>query len=229
MGISLHNANPDMAPNLRGFDLEGNVSFNNGSILPPADRADLTNYNIMVGMGSPVEDLRLVSNFTYFSQPGNGRVQIGWAREAGNRNLVAQNNYFVEAMDTVNWTGTNVTNNTVIAGRTPADNKVFVRPNKYEAGRANIVVYNWRRQNTAAVNIATAGLKIGQPFEVRNAENFFAAPVLTGTYNGQDIVLPMTGLTTARPVGNMPQPPQPSGPTFNVFIVRPAQTDYRLQ
>ena len=233
MGISIHKGNPrEGTPNLKGFDIEGNISFNNGSVLPAPLKAGakgrVTYYNILVGMGSSVENLRLVNNFTYYSQPGSGRVQIGTPPFGTNRNLLMQNNYFVESFETVNWEGANIKGNIVASDHVPTETKVYVRPNKYEPGRANIVVYNWKKQNTVVANIAASGLKIGQRFEVRNAQDFFAPPVLTGTYNGQPITLPMTGLSVARHVSSLPQPPQPTGVTFNAFIVRPAQAIYKL-
>jgi hypothetical protein len=39
--------------------------------------------------------------------------------------------------------------------------KVFVRPNAYEPGRANIVVFNWDRPPTASVDVSAAKLKQG--------------------------------------------------------------------
>ncbi len=84
--------------------------------------------------------------------------------------------------------------------RRPTGVKVFVRPNAYEAKRAHIVVYNWDLQNTVAVNVSGI-LSPGDGFEVRNAADFFGAPVLTGTYSGGSITLPMNGLSVATPIG----------------------------
>lgn len=96
---------------------------------------------------------------------------------------------------------------------------VFVRPNLYEAGRANVIVYNWN--NLSAVSVDVSGvLAAGTAYEVRNAQDFFAAPVLSGIFDGQPLQLPMTGLTVAAPVGGMLTPP-PTGPTFNVFVLLP--------
>jgi hypothetical protein len=98
-------------------------------------------------------------------------------------------------------------------------NKVFVRPNQYEPGRANIVVYNWDNLGTVAVDVSSA-LTPGTPYEIRNAQNYFAGPVLSGVYDGDPLHLPMTGLTVAAPRGAMLTPP-PTGPTLNVFVVLP--------
>jgi hypothetical protein len=98
--------------------------------------------------------------------------------------------------------------------------KVFVRPNQYEAGRANIIVYNWDNLSQVSVDVSSV-MATNTPFEVRNAQDFFAPPVLSGVFNGQPLNLPMTGLTVAVPNGPMLTPP-PTGPAFNVFILLPS-------
>lgn len=42
--------------------------------------------------------------------------------------------------------------------------------------------------------------------------------LMGGTYRGQDLVLPMSGLAVARPLGKSSAPP-PTGPEFNVFVI----------
>jgi len=103
---------------------------------------------------------------------------------------------------------------------------VFVRPNRYELGRAHIAVYNWDNRSTVPVDVASV-LKTGTRYEVRNAQDFFAPPVLSGTFNGQPLVLPMRGLTVAKPNGPLEAPP-PTGPTFNVFVLLPLASGLRL-
>ena len=97
--------------------------------------------------------------------------------------------------------------------------KVFVRPNRYQSGRANIVVYNWTKAGTVPVNVSSV-LPVGTQYEVRNAQDFFAAPVLSGTFDGQPLQLPMTGLTVAKPTAALLTGPG-TGPTFNVFVLLP--------
>jgi uncharacterized protein YjdB len=102
----------------------------------------------------------------------------------------------------------------------PTGTKVVVEPNAYEAGRANIVVYNWSGLASVSADLSQV-LKPGQGYEVRNAEDYFAAPVASGTYGGGLISLPMTGLSVAQPIGNAPYPAPATAPTFAVFIVVP--------
>jgi hypothetical protein len=97
--------------------------------------------------------------------------------------------------------------------------KIFVRPNQYEAGRANIIIYNWNNLSKVAVDVGSV-LSPGSVYEVRNAEDFFAPPVLVGVFDGKQLELPMTGFTAAVPNGPMIAP-APTGPTFNVFVLLP--------
>jgi len=97
-----------------------------------------------------------------------------------------------------------------------------VRSNRYEKGRANIVVYNWDRLAKVAVDVRSV-VDVGAAYEVRNAQDFLSPPVLSGTYDNQPLVLPMTGLTVAKPMADLRTPP-PTGPTFNVFVLLPRTT-----
>jgi hypothetical protein len=102
--------------------------------------------------------------------------------------------------------------------------RVFVRANKYEPGRANIIVYNW--DGLSAVDVDVRGvLPVGAGYEVRNAQDFFAAPVASGTFDGRPLRLPMQGLTVAKPNGPFATP-APTGPQFNTFVLLPRTQVY---
>ena len=99
----------------------------------------------------------------------------------------------------VGFSSSSYPNNTFFSSQ-PTGVKTFVRASAYEAGRANITVYNWANQSTVSVDVSSI-LSNGDGYEVRNVQDFFGAPVLTGTYNGGSLVLPMTGLSVATPYG----------------------------
>ena len=94
-----------------------------------------------------------------------------------------------------------------------------MRPNEYETGRANITIYNWSTAASVAVDLAGAGLTVGDSFEVRDAQNFFGAPVATGTYVGSPITIPMMGPEPAAPVGIDLLPPVHTAPGFGAFVL----------
>jgi hypothetical protein len=95
--------------------------------------------------------------------------------------------------------------------------RVFVRPNLYEPGRAHIVVYNWDGRGSVDADVSGV-LQRGAKYEVRSAQNFFAAPVLAGTYDGKPLRLPTAARKIAKPVGANFDPPQ-TAPEFNVFVL----------
>jgi hypothetical protein len=57
-------------------------------------------------------------------------------------------------------------------------------------------------------------------FELRNAQNFWAEPVLAGTYSGDPLIVPMQAMPAASPFGFQINP-TPTGPEFNVFVLLP--------
>ena len=104
-------------------------------------------------------------------------------------------------------------------GQVPKKNKVFIRPNKYEPGRANIVVFNWESADEVDVDLGSA-LPQGASFEIRNAQNFFAKPVAAGVHNGKPVRLPMV-LDIARPLGYEDglTDTERTSKQFNVFVL----------
>jgi hypothetical protein len=101
----------------------------------------------------------------------------------------------------------------------PTGTWVFLRPNQYEPGRAHIIVYNWDQEASVSVDISSL-LPVGAGYEVRSAQDYLGSPVLSGTYNGGNLRLPMSGLQVARPIG-YDYVPQSTAPEFNVFVLIP--------
>jgi hypothetical protein len=99
----------------------------------------------------------------------------------------------------------------------PTGTKIFVRPNQYESGRANIAVYNWDRKEMVEVDLKGV-LESGKQFEVRNVQDYFGPPVLRGTYDGRPVKLPMMDLYATPPTG-MKSASVTTSPEFNVFVV----------
>ncbi len=91
----------------------------------------------------------------------------------------------------------------LLSGR-PTGAKIFVRANQYQSGRYHIAIYNWDLLSQVTLD-ASALLNTGERFEVRNAQDYFGAPVLSGIYNGAPLSLLMTGT--------------PTGPEFNAFVL----------
>ena len=106
----------------------------------------------------------------------------------------------------------------------PSGTSVFVRPNRYEEGRGQIIVFNWDLNDLIKVNISAVGLRIGDRYEVRDAQNYFGAPVASGTYGGHPIRLPMNLVEVTRPVGSVERIPKHTAPEFAAFVIRKITT-----
>jgi len=229
----IHNYDGSEDPYLDNIHMEGNVCFNNG-ILPWGLPNGFAR-NLLIGGGRKAQNPRVINNAMYYpSGLGGENMNIGYAE--GVNNAIVTGNYIGGGDVPFNARNTNVAmtdnffytdvpagfqtqfpSNTYVAPPSrPTGVKVFLRPNAYEPGRANITVYNWDQRETVEVNIRTI-LPIGATYEVRNAQDYFGAPVATGVYSGAPIRLPMTGLSVASPVGV--SAPPPTGPEFNVFVL----------
>jgi hypothetical protein len=98
--------------------------------------------------------------------------------------------------------------------------KVIVRPNKYEAGRANIVILNPLAQATVAVDISqVGGLQEGDPWQLCDVQNFRSAPIMTGTYHAAATVIqvPMSGLVPVA-IQGWSTLPSHSAPYLGTFV-----------
>jgi hypothetical protein len=126
-----------------------------------------------------------------------------------------------KALDFAGWrraTGFDENSTWVTSDSGPsAGTKIFIRQNHYEPERAHIVVYNWGLKNTVDIDVKSL-LTVGESYEVRSVEHFFGAPVLSGTFDGGPLPLPMTGIRVVAPVGSRAAP-ESTGPMFNVFVL----------
>ena len=139
---------------------------------------------------------------TYFSE---SNVRLKFANDSG-------------AVSFSQWRGTTGFDaHSQMAGR-PSGVKIFVRPNRYEPGRAHIVIYNWDLRETVAVDLSSI-LTVGAQFEIRDAQNYFGEPVLRGVYNGGPLQLTTRLTKVTTPVGNVERVPEHTAPQFLVFVV----------
>jgi hypothetical protein len=73
------------------------------------------------------------------------------------------------------------------------------------------------------VDLSASGLANGQAFEIRNVQNYFGVPVLTGIYNSRSPVvsLRMTDTAVTPPVGFDAYPIPSTLPEFGAFVLLP--------
>jgi hypothetical protein len=100
----------------------------------------------------------------------------------------------------------------------PTGQHIVVRRNQYEAKRAHVVVYNYSGAATAIVDLSNV-LQPGDEFDVREVQNYFGTPALSGTYAGGTVALPMVAVTAPPPLGAIDFPALSTGTTFHAFVV----------
>jgi hypothetical protein len=237
-GIGIHAFPHTTDSSLLNVSVVGNILFNNG--LLGGDSS--ANPDILVGGEAVAISPVINSNATYKAAPGNlWNNRFGFS--SGCTNPTMTNNYFVGTTAWTNCTSSLILTGNTFYGRTyslptygapatalnvtafpnntftttrPTGTRVFVRPNQYEAGRANIAVYNWDRKSSVDVDLGDV-LASGNVYEVRNAQDYFGTAVVTGVYDGSLIHIPLSGLTVGSPVGLLA--PLPTGLEFNAFVV----------
>jgi hypothetical protein len=230
------------AASLDNFYLEGNVLFNNGVLAEPGDFSG--NRNILIGGGTPAKNPTLVGNFGYYPMKAPRAANFTMGYKYGADNIVLKNNYIAGGLQTLQFACTQgpcqygqISGNTIIgtvenvAGSPypseqdvsylspPSRIDIFVRPNRYEIGRSNIVIYNWEMQDSVFVDGAPLGLRVGDEYELRAAQSYFSGAV-TGVYNGSPIEVPMKDWAVAPPIGLLGAAPVSTFPQFGAFILQ---------
>jgi hypothetical protein len=215
-GFGIHAYTEAATGSLRNIVLDGNVLFDNGTVSSFDE-----NPNLQLGGNAVADNDSVTDNLLYFA-PWVSQVnaKIGYST-LQNGTALFTHNYIVGAKQPVeigHWSDLVTDANTVAdRGAAPA---VFVRPNRYEPGRATVVIYNWPRQATVAVDLGGV-VRVGAGYVVHNVQDLFGAPVASGVYRGGSVDMPMRGVTPPPPIGGSPKPPIRTGPGFDVFLVMP--------
>ncbi len=212
---------------LDNLHVEGNTLFNNGNLSSFGSAR-----NILLGGDRVANNPKLLSNSLYYKATVSPETAFKLGYGAGCSNATINSNYVSNDTEFSSCQPTTMTgnsyygningfapsqypSNTYYSSR-PTGTVVRIRPNLFEAGRAHITVYSWNLASTAAVDLSSV-IPPGTSFEIRNAQNYFGAPVLSGVYAGGTVNVPLTGLPNAAPVGR--PTPVATGPEFNVFVL----------
>jgi hypothetical protein len=216
---------------INDFHLEGNIGFENGVVSTISGRTR----NILIG-GAPVADNPVViSNFTWFGTGGGTSCDLGYG--SGTANAQVTDNLLVGPsrsfrLDCPDATLTGNLFHGPVQGFDPADFpdnqyfpdtpptgvQVFVRPNRYDAGRAHIVVFNWDQDDQVPADVSQV-LSPGDTFEVLDSQNYFGTAVLEGSYDGGLLSIPMNLTGVSSLIGEPATPYIHSGPEFGAFIL----------
>jgi hypothetical protein len=211
---------------LNNLHVEGNIAFSNG------EPAGAFARNILVGGWRVVALSPVVrNNYTYYPLAARaGENNLGYA--SGCTNLTLRANYFVGGANAlvINRCTPIAATGNVFRGitrgvpssagvaMTRTGVEVLVRPNMYEPGRAHIAVYNWDQNDVVEVDLSGV-LPTGTTYEVRNAQDYFGPPVVTGQYDGSPVRIPMVGLRVAKPFESLPRQLTTTGPRFGAFVL----------
>lgn len=230
---------------LINITIEENVAFNSGAL---GNRRTLASNILLGGdayaAGDVVRDN--IAYYSPSLTGAGANVMIGW-KTLRNGDVVVENNYLVGGSPVLEfgfWSAARVATNTVIAtgaargprivrrdpgarGQIWRDNwerpaptatKVVVRANRYEKGRAHVVVLNWGQATAVAVDVGGV-LVPGDRYDVHNVQDLFGAAVASGTVVGSSITIPLGGVKPPVPVGWSSSPAPQTGPAFDVFLI----------
>ena len=195
--------------------------------------------NFMIGGDNPTQSPVWQDNVMYSdgSRAGSNNFYLGYpiGYNPGTFNAVVTGNYFAGGGLTFN-TQTSLTFSGNSGGYTsvdgggapamsgqlvsgnPSTDAVIIRQNKYEPARANLVILNW--SGASAVNVDLSSVVVtGQPYVIRDAQNYYGTPVASGTYSGGTVSIPMSGGTVPATVGNDPRGVTHTAQHLGTFVI----------
>ncbi len=85
----------------------------------------------------------------------------------------------------------------------PSGNQLFLQPNKYEKGRAHLIIYNWDSAKNISIDLSGSGLANGQKYKIVNLQDYFGQALYTGTYQSSQpvISIQVNNSIPAKPTG----------------------------
>lgn len=158
---------------------------------------------------------------TYYGLPNNIGVGGEFAHGSDTNRPSRRNWQFIQSA--LGWEANGVFH----TNTWPKTNAIVLRTNKYESGRANLVIYNWLTNSTVTVDISGIGLQHGQRIEVRDVQNYFGTAAVTTTYDTArpTITVPLTLTKATSLIGTQTHfrrdPNLHTSSLFNAFVILP--------
>jgi hypothetical protein len=148
--------------------------------------------------------------------PGGSRGWLDFTNQTGSV-TVTGNKLYANSIAPSNYATLWPSNNWYLSpGQAPSGTWTLVRPNAYEPGRGHVAVFNWGHATSVSIDLSSI-LSVGASYEIRNAQDFFGPPTLTGTYAGGTVSIPMAASSVEAPAGATA--PASTGPEFNAFVI----------
>ncbi len=228
------------------YDIRNNIVFNGGACSRFTDSRLHNFYIVNNNPDRPTRNLVMKHNYTYAGETASVKGlcnNIG--ANYGSINMTVDSNYFLGQLRlTAPFVGFSGNGNKIYGGtalpylvafgdidwslwrNTEASQDVptegveyFLLPNKYEAGRAHLVVYNWGDADEVGIDISQLNIQPGDRYQLINVTDFYHDIITDVCPEGKQIVVPMTGHTTAIPIG-AEGPAVSQFPRFGAFVIR---------
>ena len=227
-GFHLWAPNSQFAKNIT---MRGNVSAANGFLVSYG----LADY--FAGGGPDITGIVMDQNFGWRSNRNQFPVDLGSFSSFPLGTLTYTNNYmagqvfFEQGTGNGQWSSVTTTGSAPTAGTAPNGNvqinaggspadQVFVRPNGFEPGRGNIIVYNYSLAASKNVDLSLAGVQVGHNYRIYRALDIWGTPVATGTYAGGTVSVPIASWAPPQPRNGLGAGFPTYAPAFEVFVVR---------
>jgi len=225
------------------FAFEGNIAFNGGSLSENASRK----FNFFVvgnNPKAPTRNLVVRHNYTFAGNTTTTPACNAFGPNYGAVDMRMEDNHLLGQLRVTGpYTNAVIARNTILGGTAlpfitgtgfrmedHPDNiyaqdvpktgvEAFVRPNRYEPGRAHVAIYNWGGADAVDIDATALGLRPGDAYEIIHAMDYFDDRI-TRTYDGGGtIAVPMTGHTFAQAIGST-KAPVSQFPLFGAFVIR---------
>lgn len=160
---------------VNNFLVEENICYGKGPFL--------------IGGGRPSRGIRVLSNYLY-----GVSMRIGYTAEY-NENCEVRDNVIVNGeLGVIRYQQVVQEGNLIIGkGRErPEGMKGLVLPNKFDDGRAHLVIYNWDKAKMLNVS-AKSFLKDSESYCLMDPQNLFGYPIAEGKCEGDTIRVPIKG------------------------------------
>ncbi len=157
--------------------VEGNIACDGGTFL--------------IGGGRPSRNVRAVENYLY-----RVNMQIGYSAPH-NEDCEIRDNVILGGGLQINKFKIAVKEGNLVLGKNDprpkdADVRIVLRPNRYDPDRAHLAVFNWARK--PAIDLTPKSfLKTGETYRLMDPRRLYGEPVLSGTFDGKPIRVPLDG------------------------------------
>jgi hypothetical protein len=143
----------------------------------------------LIGGGRPSHNIRVLDNYLY-----GVPMRVGYSAPY-NADCEVRGNVLVNGDLTITKYKKAVKEDNLVlrkADARPKHGRSVLRPNKYDPRRAHLVVLNWDRKKVVDVD-AGPFLKSGDAYRLLDPRDFFGKAVLSGTYDGTPLRVPVGG------------------------------------